>query len=737
MLKGKHDYSFRNQDFLDYRRLSPTPNAATPADCCIDDSWEIVVPVSDSRLVKYFSWDLYRFLSECFGVCPRVVKTENIRNYLKNPEKKIVLVQEDSLDAPILESEMAAAFHITITKNSIVIVGKTERGTAQGAYYIEDMMRLRGESALLAESKEHAPLYSPRMTHSGTELDTFPDNYLEACAHAGLDAIIVFCGHTDTCIHGFKDPNPTWEDDGWSYCDFNNLVWRAEGYGLDVYIYNYFACEMHPGDPGAAEYYDSTIGSLWRNCPKLKGIILVGESFEFPSKDPHTCGDVASRAMLKPKGEKRPSAGFYPCYDYPEMVCMVRDTIRKYNPEADIVFWTCTFGGASVEEQFAMYENLPSDISLLVNFGTAQKFTTDYGEPYAVDDYSVSFAGPTDIFKLQAQLAKKKGMRLYAMGNAGGRTWDNGVTPYLPVPQQWQKRFEGMAQCSYDYGLCGQMESHHYGWVPSFLTLFTKNAFSTGGMSNDDMLKAIAIRDYGEKADQALKAWDLFSKGIRTIVPVSDEQYGPYRCGPAHPLLFDQTRDDLSIPTVPWAWHQPGVDGNIWREIYRDRLWEKTDFFLFRYKRLKEALQYFEEGCKLLDNTVKALGAAYGSEISKQAANARFLKCCFVSSYYVMSWTAAKRLMIALKEGEDRDRADELFALLGVKEHTTDALYEYMVKIAKAEDENTDIGLTCWREDSLIGFEGSMEYSFNDLVANWKKNETQISLERIRNYLGK
>ncbi|MBO5837157.1 MAG: hypothetical protein J6Q92_04610, partial [Oscillospiraceae bacterium] len=330
-----------------------------------------------------------------------------------------------------------------------------------------------------------------------------------------------------------------------------------------------------------------------------------------------------------------------------------------------------------------------------------------------------------------------KGMRLYAMGNTGGRTWDNGVTPYLPVPQQWQKRYEAMEQSHQDYGLCGLMESHHYGWVPSFLTLFTKNAFFTGGMSNDDMLKAIARRDYGEKADAALQAWALFSQGIRTIVAVATEQYGPFRCGPTYPLLFDQKKEDLDIPTVPWAWHQPGVDGNIWWEVYRDKLWENTNFFLFRYNRLKKALQLFEEGCQILDDTVQEMGAAYGSEVSKQTANARFLKCSFVTAYHVMSWSVAKRLMIALKEGEDRDRADELFALLGVKEHTTDALYQYMVQIAKAEDENTDIGLTCWQEDSLIGFEGSMEYSFNDLVAQWKKNETQVSLEKIRKYLGK
>jgi len=88
MTNGRHDYSFRNCDFLDYRRLTPTGNAATPADCFIDDSWEIVAPASNSRLVRYFTGDLYRFFCECLGICLRVVRTDNIQKYLENPKKK-------------------------------------------------------------------------------------------------------------------------------------------------------------------------------------------------------------------------------------------------------------------------------------------------------------------------------------------------------------------------------------------------------------------------------------------------------------------------------------------------------------------------------------------------------------------------------------------------------------------------------------------------------------------------
>ena len=87
--------------------------------------------------------------------------------------------------------------------------------------------------------------------------------------------------------------------------------------------------------------------------------------------------------------------------------------------------------------------------------------------------------------------------------------------------------------------------------------------------------------------------------------------------------------------------------------------------------------------------------------------------------------------MIALKNGETHEYEDALYEAIGVKERTIDALYEYMVAIAKAEDENVDIALGCWQEDSALGFEASMEYAFNDLTAAWKKEETQRSLENF------
>lgn len=728
---GNHNYSFRNQELGVVSPLTPTPNAAEKADCFLDQTWEIILPPSRSRLVQYFSHDLFCFLSNAFGLCLRVNFTASYADVLQNPDHKILLLTEEDLQEARLSSEQDGAFHITVTERFVVIVGKTERGTAQGVYYIEDCLHLRGEASLKKEAMEHAPLFSPRMTHSGFELDTFSDAFLGACAHAGMDSIIVYAGHPDMNLHGFSDPDALWPGTGRAYCDFNHLIWRAEGYGLDVYIYSHIKCDMHPDDAAAKDYYEASFGTLFRQCPKLKGIILVGETFEFPSKDPHTCG---VRHQLKPKGDPRPSPGWYPCEDYPRLLETVKDVIRAHSPHADLVFWSYNWGWAPKEARLALIETLPRDISLLVTFEMWEQLTDQSGLTYRIADYSLSFPGPAQVFREEAEKAKEIGLRLYAMGNTGGRTWDMGSAPYLPTPQQWQKRYEALVLAREQYGLCGLMENHHYGWMPSFLDLFAKNAFTDHGLSNADMLSAIAKRDFGEHHETVLAAWAQFSEGISKVIACNLDQYGPYRSGVSYPLTFTQTAAELHMPSVPWAWH---AQGGIWNPIYRDTVLDHIDQSLLRLRRACAVTEHFRRGVALLDSVATQAKFPYGSEQSCQTAVARYIYCCYTTAKHVMLWNIAKQLLFALTDDSLPSGVEELFSALGLTDATADSLSDFMRGIAKDEKQNVLTALACWQEDSRIGFEASMEYVFNDEFAAWKLAETDRSLELLEEYCKK
>jgi len=250
----------------------------------------------------------------------------------------------------------------------------------------------------------------------------------------------------------------------------------------------------------------------------------------------------------------------------------------------------------------------------------------------------------------------------------------------------------------------------------------------TGGIPNDEMLRMIARRDYGDSAEKALKAWQLFSEGITHVVASSIDQYGPYRCGPTYPLLFDRKAEDLEIPYVEWAWHK---GGGIWRPIYPGNVLGSPKRTLLRYAHVRKVTEYFGQGLKLLEEAVLDAGGEYGSEISRQAAVARFIYCTYVTTGNVIGWTMARNMLKALKKGEAFECADDLYDALGVTDRSIGGLAEYMREIAARETDNVALALTCWEEDSCIGFEASMEYAFNDKAAEWKNSETRLSLEML------
>ncbi len=281
------------------------------------------------------------------------------------------------------------------------------------------------------------------MVHSGWGIDQFPDPHLNFITHAGMDAILVFTKDVDTTTAG--------------YLDFNDLIDRAESFGIDVYIYSYLKSLKHPSEKDAEEYYENTYGKIFKACPKAKGVILVGESCEFPSKDNvNTTGKLWNTPNDGIR-QTKPSPGWWPCYDYPEWLEMIKKVVRKNSPGAEIVFWTYNWGYAPEKDRVKLIESLPEGITLQVTFEMFEEIKRD-GITDACMDYTISFPGPGKYFVSEAKAAKKKNIRLYTMSNTAGMTWDFGTVPYIPVPFQWSRRHNVLHDARKKWGLCGLME---------------------------------------------------------------------------------------------------------------------------------------------------------------------------------------------------------------------------------------------------------------------------------------
>ena len=156
-----------------------------------------------------------------------------------------------------------------------------------------------------------------------------------------------------------------------------------------------------------------------------------------------------------------------------------------------------------------------------------------------------------------------------------------------------------------------------------------------------------------------------------------------------------------------------------------------------RYRHVQRVRELFGKGLGLLEEALGILGAAYGSEISRQAAVARFLYCSYVTAEHVMAWTMAKRTLLLETETGVPEGADAVCDALGLEDRTPAGLARRMKEIAAAERDNVRLALTAWEEDSRIGFEATMEYVFNKECAEWKLAETERTLALLDDYLAR
>lgn len=633
----------------------------------------LIIYASDDEVIRTAAEDLADFLRISMGVSAKIS-----RDYSES-QVSISLTSDFGID--LEDAAQYRGFKIVTNESGVHIYGHDSRGAAQGVYYLEDVMSFEKAPVISYGTVKKKPMFSPQMIHSSYGLDEYPDEYLSRIAHEGRDVILVFT----------KDVNKT----PGGYLDFNDLIRRAAKYGIDVYAYSYLISDMHPEDEGADEYYENSYGRLFRECPGLAGVTLVGESVEFPSNDPHVAKGRRSEIDADGIPNKKVSAGWYPCEDYPVWLNTVKNKVRKYNPNADIVFWTYNWGYQPEEARIKLIESLPTDISLQATFEMFEQVKYGNNSVHCAD-YTLSFEGPGHYFKSEAKAAKKRGIRLYSMTNTGGLTWDFGTVPYEPMPHQWMRRYKAMRDAHDKWGLCGIMECHHYGFYPSFISKLSKWCFWEPREDMNVILKKIVASEFGEEnADTVTEALNDWSDAIRRYIPTDADQYGAFRVGPSYPMAIDDT------PKIPSD--EKAMFGNrICNQYYINGTDPRDSLLSVRIgdeiKSLSCALRFMNDGLGKLKNINNP------NEKLKNLINlGSFIRNCFITGLH------AKELYV-LKT--------EFFAQTDKK--ILGEILDNMEKLFLDELKNTEDTVPLVLKDSRLGWEPSMLYMTDEWHLNWK-----------------
>ncbi len=677
MLKTEQNYEFRNRmrcvHRADQRDMAVT---AAADEITITNGWQLVLPKNSGEVALVAAQDLQEYLFVAMKTSVMIVAADVVGNA---PAIVFELDETQSED------------YIITVSDTVRVVGRNERGVAQAIYCLEDRMNTKRAPILKREVVRHTFLFSPRMVHSGYGLDQFPNEHLSAIAHAGMDAILVFVKGINETPYGFLD--------------FNELIARAARYGIDVYAYSYMRSTKHPEEPGGKEFYDGLYGKLFDVCPGFKGVVLVGESVGFPSRDPRVAPINVSRA---PDGipYTKPRPGYFPCEDYPVWLNCVKDTVRSRKPDADIVFWTYNWGNVDREARLSLIRSLPTDVSLLVTFEMFESYKMD-GFVQTVADYTIAFEGPGSYFTSEAEEAKKRGIRLYTMANTGGLTWDLGTIPYEPVPYQWMRRYKALREANEKYGLCGVMESHHFGLFPSHVSDLTKRCFIAENTDMDAELHEIVRARFRTTAvDTVCEALKLWSEAIRCYTPTDADQYGAFRVGPSYPLCLIRAAKPpcsehahfgnsilevmypadysatYTLPSGRGMWHSLRVNGEI--------------------KSLRKMKQYIDDGVALLKTITDG-----DDELAYLINLGEYMSCCVVTGIHAKEW------FLARAKAESTTREEVAEAIADIR------------RIIAEERANAEAAIPLVERDSRLGWEPSMEYIADAEHIRWKLRHLQ------------
>lgn len=646
----------------------------------IKNGTRILVSYDASEVVMTAAKDFSDYLLSSMNVSSVIIKG------LEN-EGDIILGTKTELEIELGEADGYKGCKISFD-DKLIICGNDDRGIASGLYFLEDCMSIRKAPYVKKSEVAFKPDFSPRMVHSGYGLDDFPDEHLSAIAHAGRDAILLFVEKPDIAANRRK-------------VDFNNLVNRAAKYGLDVYAYSLIHLTTHPEAPDAEEVYDRVYGSIFKACPGLKGLVLVGESVEFASDDEHVekvFSDTDEESYCRiPNGKPRP--GWYPCFDYPLWINRVKNTVRKYTPDADVVFWTYNWGWAPKEERLKLIENMPCDVSLLVTYEMFEARKKD-GITLNTSDYTISFEGPGKYFTSEAEAAKKKGLRLYSMVNTGGMTWDIGVIPYMPTAQQWIKRYETMKDCKEKYNLCGIMENHHFGFYPSFIGDLSGRVFSSD-ISKDDIdtvFTDIIIKHFGKETEKIKKALSYFSEMITYISAANEDQYGPMRVGPVYPLNLKRI---LNMPYDKTSHYGGHIHFPDYTKVPpQDRILHTA-----MSVRMPKEIEWLKTGEELMLKGIELLESVEikNNNLLRLINLGKYIRNCLLNVRNVKKWYITKT-KLAIET--DRAKAKELLA--------------EMKSVISEEREVVKATIPLTQVDSRLGWEPSMEYIGHTDNLEWK-----------------
>jgi len=485
--------------------------------------------------------------------------------------------------------DLVEAYTIQVEATGCKIVAPTVDGIRRALIYLEDEMSLRQYPALALGSISRRAAIHRRISRSpyasyrfgtGWELDkeedAYPEEYLNRLAHCGVNGIWV-AGIYRELIASKIFPEMTVDKTKLGL--LARLVEKASRYGIKVYLFviepriqddrdpvfvnhpeikgskwgNYgrTLCTSHPM---VLEYIEDATAEIFRSAPGLGGLINLFR------------GERTS-ACCSPPPTNRPAGYVQPCprcaeKEIWEVYCTELESfykgMRSVSADAEMIAWC--YGHNQVELNCEILEHLHPDIHFLDTFEHDGKKEI-CGKLRTINEYSLSYIGPSEPFKNLNEVSKTFNTKLYAKLQLG-MTFETPSMPYVPVPTSAYRKFIHLQEL----GITGVMQSWIIGGYPSIMHKAAGEASFLPQLEEPEFLHRLAAVEWGEDhAENMVQVWNHFYAGYDKY-PFFNMVFlaGPIAKSPAYHLYLTP-QEGVS---KPYNW---GIQRDRVRQPYEDR----------------------------------------------------------------------------------------------------------------------------------------------------------------------
>jgi hypothetical protein len=270
-----------------------------------------------------------------------------------------------------------------------------------------------------------------------------------------------------------------------------------------------------------------------------------------------------------------------------------------------------------------------------------------------------------------------------------------------------------------DWHLNSHYATHHYGWWNSVAADLGKwSSWEDFEPDYDQLLEKIAVRDYGKTAaSDILKAWKIWGEAMDHYTASNEDQYGPWRVGPAYPFIFHPNitrtmeRKEITFPTAPHAHFGAGIIRTFYQPCENEN---QSPGFL----RYPAEIRSLEKMLKLWNEGLQYARAGANSDNGKRLiALGEFIRNSIITTLNIKHWWRLNTAMV------NASNAQEALAILDKIEN-----------LAHEEIQNARNTIPVVETDSRLGWEPSMEYVCDKWHLEWKIRQVESALREISAY---